>query len=113
MKLYLRLATAAVAIFASIPVSAAEGQGYLLPQKAAAILADGVPWSAHAPNGRTFKLTLNRDGTGSIGGPLMFTLSVNWGGERRCDVHHQHDDFKVPSVPRNSWRASGLERGQA
>ncbi|MDG4904533.1 MULTISPECIES: hypothetical protein [unclassified Mesorhizobium] len=79
MKIQLTLATAAVAIFASIPTSfAAGGQDYLPPQKAVAILADGAPWSASAPNGRSFKLTLNKDGTGSIRGPLLFTLSVNW-----------------------------------
>ncbi|MGG7579768.1 hypothetical protein [Rhizobium sp. Nf11,1] len=78
MKTHVKIATAAVSILAASTTFAAQGQGYLPPQKAAAILADGAPWSADAPNGRSFKLTLNKDGTGSIKGPLMFALSVNW-----------------------------------
>ncbi|WP_226574021.1 hypothetical protein [Acuticoccus sediminis] len=59
--------------------SAAEGQTRLPPQAAAAILADGAPWSAEAPNGRRkFDLTLNPDGTGRMRGPLFFSQNVNW-----------------------------------
>lgn len=85
MRTHPRLATAAVAILVSIPAFAAEGRAYLPPQKASAILADGVPWSAEAPNGRTFKLTLNKDGTGSIRA-LLLTLSATWTvkGEAMC-----------------------------
>lgn len=84
MKTQPRLATAAVAILASFAALAEEGQDYLPPQKAAEAVADGVPWSAVAPNGRNFKLTLNKDGTGSVKGP--FTLSVTWvvKGEELC-----------------------------
>jgi len=78
MKTPLRIAAAAIAIFASISTFAAEEQDYLPPQSVTAILADGAPWSAASPNGRTFKLTLNKDGTGSIRGPLLFTLSATW-----------------------------------
>jgi hypothetical protein len=86
MKTHLRIATAAVAILAATPSFAAEGQAYLPPQQAAAILADGAPWSADAPNGRSFKLTLNKDGTGKIKGPLLFALSVGWSvkGDTMC-----------------------------
>lgn len=75
MKTHLRLAAAAVAILASIPALAAER--YLPAQKAAAMIADGAPWSADAPSGRSFKLTLKKDGTGSIQAAL-FTQSVTW-----------------------------------
>ncbi|ANW05304.1 hypothetical protein LMTR13_05020 [Bradyrhizobium icense] len=77
MKTHLKLAAAAAAILASIPAFAAAGQAYLPPQKAVAILVDGAPWSADSPNGRSFKLTLNKDGTGSIRATL-FTQSVTW-----------------------------------
>lgn len=77
MKTDLKIATAAIAILAASHVFAAQGQAYLQPQKAAAILADGAPWSADAPNGRSFKLTLNKDGTGSIRS-MLFTLSTDW-----------------------------------
>lgn len=77
MKMYLSLTTAAaLASLAAEPALAAPDQ-YLPSRKAAALLADGVPWSADSPNGRSFKLTLNKDGTGIIRGSL-FTQSVNW-----------------------------------
>lgn len=81
-----RLAIAAIALFASLVTFADEGREYLSPQKAAEVLADGTPWSAAAPNGRSFKLTLNKDGTGSISGGLPFSLSVTWvvKGETVC-----------------------------
>lgn len=65
---------------------AAEGKTYIPSEKAAALLADGHPWSADAPDGKTLKITLNRDGTGSIKGPMPFTLSVKWSlvGEALC-----------------------------
>lgn len=88
MKTYRRLATAAAALLASISIAAfaEEARDYLPPEKAAEVLADGVPWSAAAPNGRNFKLTLNKDGTGSVRGGLPFTMSITWTikGEAMC-----------------------------
>ncbi|SCW88927.1 hypothetical protein SAMN02927900_06168 [Rhizobium mongolense subsp. loessense] len=78
MKIGLRFAAASVAILASSTSFAAGGQTFLPPQKAAAILADGAPWSALAPDGKNLKFTLRNDGSGSIRGPLPFTLSVTW-----------------------------------
>jgi hypothetical protein len=72
------LATALLAILTSNPSFAAEEQAFLSPQKAAAMLADGHPWSAETPDGKTLKFTLKQDGTGSIRGPMPFTLSVTW-----------------------------------
>lgn len=85
MKTHLRLTMTMGAILASISIAAAE-QAFLPPQKAVAILVDGVPWSADAPNGRSFKLTLNKDGTGSIRGPLPIPLSTTWAikGDALC-----------------------------
>ncbi|ARO26406.1 hypothetical protein TAL182_PB00058 (plasmid) [Rhizobium sp. TAL182] len=82
----LTLAMAAVAVVAAAPAFAAEGKAYLPPQTAAAIIANGMPWSAEAPNGRNFKLTLNKDGTGNIKGPLLFQLTLNWAvkGDAMC-----------------------------
>lgn len=71
-------ALAAVAIIVPAQTGAAQDQTYLAPQAAAATLADGAPWSAKAANGRTFKLTLNKDGTGRIRGGLPFPMSVKW-----------------------------------
>lgn len=64
----------------------AQGQSYLAPQAAAAALANGTVWSAAAPNGRNFKLTLNKDGTGRIRGGLPFPVSIKWAvkGEAVC-----------------------------
>ncbi len=78
MKIDLTIVTAAAIMLAASHALAAQGPAYLQPQKAAAILADGAPWSADAPNGRSFKITLNKDGTGSIKGPMLFSLSVSW-----------------------------------
>ena len=40
-------------------------------------IADGKPWAMTMANGRSGKLTLNRDGTGRIGmGP--FSMSATW-----------------------------------
>ncbi|MFS8056741.1 hypothetical protein QD357_28585 [Rhizobium sp. BR 317] len=77
MKTHLKLAAAA-AILAASPAFGTEGQAYLAAQKAAAILADGAPWTADAPDGKTLKVILNKDGSGSIRGPLPFALSVTW-----------------------------------
>jgi hypothetical protein len=78
MKTNPRLAVACGAILAASPAFAQEGKSFLPPQQAAAVLADGVPWSALAPDGKTMKVTLKRDGTGSIRGPMPFALSVTW-----------------------------------
>lgn len=78
MKKSPRFAAACVAILASSPLFAAEGQAFLSSQKAASVLADGLPWSADTPDGKTLKFTLKQDGTGSIRGPMPFTLSVTW-----------------------------------
>jgi hypothetical protein len=86
MKMHLRLAAAAIAILTSSSAFAAEKQAYLPAEKAAAILADGLPWLANAPDGKTLKVTLNKDGTGSIRGPMPFTLSLTWSikGDTMC-----------------------------
>ena len=78
MKTHSTLTTAAVVMLASISSFAAVEQAYLPPQSAIDMLADGAPWSAQAPNGRNFQLTLNKDGTGSIRGPLRMTFSLTW-----------------------------------
>jgi hypothetical protein len=77
MRVPLRFAIVAARILISTPVLAAGGQTYLPPQKAAAILADGAPWQAEAPNGPSLTLTLSKDGTGSVRA-LLFTQSVTW-----------------------------------
>ncbi|ACP23068.1 hypothetical protein NGR_b16170 (plasmid) [Sinorhizobium fredii NGR234] len=78
MKTNPRLAVICGAMLAASPAFAQEGKSFLPPQQAAAVLADGQPWSALAPDGKTLKVTLKKDGTGSIRGPLPFTLSVTW-----------------------------------
>lgn len=78
MKTHLKLVVAAMAVLAVIPTFAADEQDFLPAQTVIAAIPDGAPWSAEAPNGRTFKLTLNKDGTGSIRGPLFFSLSTKW-----------------------------------
>ncbi|WP_028731447.1 hypothetical protein [Rhizobium leguminosarum] len=77
MKRYPRLAGAVIAVLAASPSFSAQKQ-FLPSEKAAAILADGAPWSALAPDGKTLKFTLKKDGTGSIRGPLPFMLSITW-----------------------------------
>ena len=86
MKVRPRLVVAVIALLTTITALAEEDDAYLPPQSAVAMLADGVPWSAVAPSGRTFKLTLNRDGTGSIRGAFLFALSVKWAvkGDAMC-----------------------------
>ena len=85
MKISL-LAAASIAILASSASFAAQGQAFMAPQKAASVLADGVPWAAATPDGKTLKFTLKKDGTGSIRGPMPFTLSISWTvmGDQMC-----------------------------
>ena len=71
MKTHVRLATAAVQLLMTVSSAAAEQQAFLPPQRAAMILADGAPWSADSPSGRSFKLTLNKDGTGGLQATLF------------------------------------------
>ncbi|NKQ85621.1 hypothetical protein [Rhizobium ruizarguesonis] len=84
MKINLWLARLCALILTSSSSFAA--QAYVSPQKAAAILADGQPWSALAPNGKTLKVILKKDGTGSIRGPVPFALSITWAvqGDAMC-----------------------------
>jgi len=85
MKIHPGLAAAvAVQILAATP-ALAQGQPYMPIQKAVSMLADGAPWSADSPNGRSFKLTLNKDGSGSVSATL-FTQSVTWSikGDAMC-----------------------------
>jgi hypothetical protein len=84
MKTNLRVAALCAAILVSSPSFAV--QAFLSPQKAAALLADGQPWSALAPDGKTLKVILKKDGTGSIRGPLPFALSITWSvqGDAMC-----------------------------
>ncbi|MBA8832613.1 hypothetical protein ELG97_35170 (plasmid) [Rhizobium leguminosarum] len=77
MKTYLRLAGALIAALAASPAFSAQ-EPFLPSEKAAAILADGAPWSALAPDGKALKVTLAKDGTGSIRGPMPFALSITW-----------------------------------
>lgn len=65
---------------------AQDAATYLAPKKAVAVLADGHPWSSTGPDGKPLELTLNKDGTGSIKGPMPFRLSVKWTvkGEAIC-----------------------------
>lgn len=77
---------ALVNIILAYPSFADDSKVYLSPQKATAILADGKPWLSSGPDGKPLKLTLNKDGTGSINGPMPFKLSVKWfiEGETVC-----------------------------
>ncbi|WP_411197183.1 hypothetical protein [Rhizobium sp.] len=77
MKTHLRLAGAVIAALAASPAFSAQ-QEFLPAEKAAAILADGAPWSALAPDGKALKVTLAKDGTGSIRGPMPFAPSISW-----------------------------------
>ena len=86
MKTNLRLAAMCAAILAADVAFAASAPTFLQSQEVAAVLADGQPWSALTPDGKALKVTLKTDGTGSIRGPLPFTLSVTWvvSGETLC-----------------------------
>lgn len=68
-------ATVATLGMASAPALA---QQFLRPADAVRLIMDGRPWSAQASDGKTLKITLNRDGTGSAQGPMPFALSVSW-----------------------------------
>ncbi|EJL52516.1 hypothetical protein PMI09_03824 [Rhizobium sp. CF122] len=78
MKKQRWIVVAAIAMLAASPSLSAQGQAFLSSPKAAEILADGAPWSALAPDGKTLEFILKKDGTGSIRGPLPFTLSITW-----------------------------------
>jgi hypothetical protein len=78
MKFSLRLAAASTTILTAIPSFAAKGPAFLPPQQAVAILADGRPWSADAPDGAALKITFKKDGTGSVSGPMPFSVSLAW-----------------------------------
>ncbi|TIX66692.1 MAG: hypothetical protein E5V30_24755, partial [Mesorhizobium sp.] len=86
MKINVPLVAASIAILTGGAAFAAQDQAFLSPQRAAAVLADGRPWSADTPDGKTLKFTLKKDGTGSIRGPMPFTLSVSWSvkGDQIC-----------------------------
>jgi len=86
MKMNLRLAALCGALLAASTALAQDGKPFLPTQQVAAVLADGQPWSALAPDGKTLKVTLKKDGTGSIKGPMPFTLSLTWGvkGDAMC-----------------------------
>lgn len=70
--------TVVAAALGSSPVFAAGGDAFLQPQKAAEILTDGVAWSASSPTGRSFELTLKKNGSGTIRGALPVPLTVGW-----------------------------------
>jgi hypothetical protein len=78
MKTNLRLAAACAVMLASSSSFAAKGQAFLSSQQAMAILADGRPWSADAPDGAALKITFKKDGTGSVSGPMPFSVSFTW-----------------------------------
>lgn len=86
MKIKLQLAAMCGALLATGTTFAQEGKPFLPAPQVASILADGQPWSALAPDGKTLKMTLKKDGTGSIKGPMPFALSVTWTvkGEAVC-----------------------------
>ncbi|RWH94070.1 MAG: hypothetical protein EOR51_11205 [Mesorhizobium sp.] len=81
-----RLRALLLALLAASPSFAAESQAFLPARKAAAVLADGRPWSVNAPDGKTLKFTLKKNGTGSVSGPMPFRLTVSWTvmGETVC-----------------------------
>lgn len=82
---YLRLATVVIAALTAFAASSLA-QTFLLARDVAAILADGKPWSASAPNGRSSRLTLDEDGSRSIRGPLPVPLATTWSikGDELC-----------------------------
>lgn len=71
-------------MLASLPTPAEEVRDYLPVQRATELIADGAPWSAVSPNGRNFKLTLNKDGSGSLRGGLDLSVSWTVKGEALC-----------------------------
>lgn len=53
-----------------------QAEEFMSAVQAARFLADGRPWTATLPEGKTARLTFNPDGTGSFEGPV--TLSSGW-----------------------------------
>lgn len=54
----------------------AQAGEFLAPTEAVKVIIDGKPWSALSGEGRSATITLNRDGTGTLQGPI--TLSISW-----------------------------------
>lgn len=67
--------TILLAAIAPTDVSAQTSE-FLAPAEAVRVIMDGRPWSALSGEGRPAIITLNRDGTGTLVGPI--TLSISW-----------------------------------
>jgi hypothetical protein len=67
-------------------VAQAQTPGFLPPAQAIRLIADGRPWTAQSAEGKTMKMTLNKDGSGSAQGPMPFALPISWEvkGEAIC-----------------------------
>lgn len=74
----MRLSPARIAAMLVIVASDATAQAptYLAPAEVARVIADGRPWNVAAAGRPDARMTLNRDGTGTFGGPI--TMPVNW-----------------------------------
>lgn len=42
------------------------------------LIADGQPWTGLVADGKRATITLNKDGTGSLKGPMPMALSIAW-----------------------------------
>jgi hypothetical protein len=51
---------------------------FLPPAQAIKLIADGQPWTGLAGEGKRMTIVLNKDGTGSMRGPMPMALSVSW-----------------------------------
>ncbi len=72
MHRYARISVLSAAIVsASMAPAMADG--------VSALMADGQPWNATAPNGRTLQMTLNPDGTGQMKMGIM-RRNISWRG---------------------------------
>ena len=85
MRLKLNSFSLAICL-ALVPGSLAAQPAYLPADNVALQLADGKPWTADAPTGRSFKLVLDSNGSGRIRGPLGFSISTDWAvvGDEIC-----------------------------
>lgn len=70
----------ATSIFAVLCPAAAQpsAPSFLPPAQAVRLIMDGRPWTAQSTDGKTMKMTLNKDGSGSAQGPMPFALPISW-----------------------------------
>ncbi len=99
MQRYSRVSLLSAAIFSAI-IAPAMADGIT------ELMADGQPWNATVPNGRTMQMTLNPDGTGQMKMGIM-RRNISWrgiddgvcldgmptGGERCMTLTAQGDGF--------------------